>query len=257
MALFLRATLQDDNQASGSSTMLKGKVSRAPRTGSIMVLDSSSKVNLSPGALQGLEQPNLNKVQAVGAGNNKKRQMSTGSSSHSMAQWGGQRPHKNSRTRRANLVSPVSNAEAQISSQCFATPDFGARASTGTGGSLLGSIVDNVTPKIKREPENVSSPFGFSESEETGAGDNKSKEKGTNQKSGAFLLPTRKNKMSANEIGDGVRKQGRSGNSAPPLTKQGVIPMREKLENLTTTKPIQSARSASDKNRRCLTGFWY
>ncbi|XVF46908.1 hypothetical protein PTKIN_Ptkin03bG0066000 [Pterospermum kingtungense] len=253
-----KASLQGGNQANGSSTMLKGKVSRAPRTGSIMVLDSSSKVNLSPGALQGLEQPNLNKIQAVGVGSNQKRQMSTSTSTHAMAQWGGQRPHKNSRTRRANLVSPVSNVEAQISSQGFATPDFGVRQSTGTGGSLLCSSVDNVTPKIKREPENVSSPFGFSESEESGPGDNKSKEKGiessevtlpASQKAGAFLLPTRKNKMSANEIGDGVRKQGRSANSAPPLTKPGVTPMRDKLENLTTTKPIQSARSASDKNR--------
>ncbi|XWS71471.1 hypothetical protein CRYUN_Cryun03dG0140700 [Craigia yunnanensis] len=253
-----KASLQDDNQASGSSTMLKGKVSRAPRTGSIMVLDSSSKVHLSPGALQGWEQPNLNKIQAFVVGSNKKRLMSTGSSSHDMGQWGGQRPHKNSRTRRTNLVSPVSNTEPQVSSQGFATPDFGARASIETGGSLLGSSVDNATPKIKREPENVSSPFGLSESEESGAGDNKSKEKGidssevtlpASQKAGAFVSPTRKNKMSTNEIADGVRRQGRSGNSEPPLTKPGVHPMREKLENLTTTKPIQSARSASDKNR--------
>ncbi|TYI67319.1 hypothetical protein E1A91_D08G009500v1 [Gossypium mustelinum] len=217
-----KATLQDDNQASGPSTMLKGKGSRAPRTGSIMVLDSSSK-----------------------------------GSSHAMSQWGGQRPHKNSRTRRANLLTPTSNAEAQISNQGFATPDFGARASIGTGGSVLGSNVDNVTPRIKREPENVSSPFGFSESEESGAGDNKSKEKGidcsevtlpASQKAGSFLLPTRKNKMSTIEIGDGVRRQGRTGSSTPSLTKPGVPPMREKLENI-TTKPIQSARSASDKNR--------
>ncbi|EOY33452.1 Uncharacterized protein TCM_041423 isoform 1 [Theobroma cacao] len=253
-----KASLQDDNQSSGPTTMLKGKVSRAPRSGSIMVLDSSSKVHLSSGALQGLEQPNLNKIQALGVGSNQKRPMSTGSSSHAMAQWGGQRPHKNSRTRRANLVSPVSNAEAQISSQGFATPDFGARASVGTGGSLLGSSIDNATLKIKREPENVSSPFGLSESEESGAGDSKSKEKGidcsevtlpASQKAGAFLLPTRKKQMSTNEIGDGVRRQGRSGSSAPLLTKPIVHPTREKLENLTTTKPIQTARSASDKNR--------
>lgn len=30
-----------------------------------------------------------------------------GSSAHAMAQWVGQRPHKNSRTRRTNVVSPV------------------------------------------------------------------------------------------------------------------------------------------------------
>ncbi|XP_039012868.1 uncharacterized protein LOC120142194 isoform X2 [Hibiscus syriacus] len=252
-----KASLQEDNQACGSSTMLKGKVSRAPRTGSIMVLDSSSKVHLSSGALQGWEQPNLNKIQASGVVNNKKRPMSTDSPSHAISQWGGQRPHKISRTRRANLVSPVANAEAQISSQGFATPDFGARASIGTGGSLLRSNVDNAPPNIKRELENVSSPFGLSESEESGAGNNKSKEKGidtcevtipASQKAEAFFLPTRKNKIT-NEIGDGVRKQGRNGSSASPLTKPSVHPIREKSDNLKTTKIIQSVRSASDKNR--------
>ncbi|KAK8336318.1 hypothetical protein V6Z11_A09G114600 [Gossypium hirsutum] len=252
-----KVSLQEENQSTGSSTMLKAKVSRAPRTGSIMVLDSSSKVNLSSGALQGWgEQPNLNKVQALGVASNKKRPMSTGSS-HAISQWGGQRPHKISRTRRANLVSPVSNAEPQISSQGISTPDFSARVSIGTGGSLLGSSVDNVTPKVKREPENVSSPFGLSESEESEAGDSKSKEKRfdscevslpASQKAGPFLLPTRKNK-NTNEIGDGVRRQGRNGSSAPPLTKPGVHPMREKLNNLTTAKLIQNTRSASDKNR--------
>ncbi|GMJ10702.1 SAGA complex subunit 1 [Hibiscus trionum] len=252
-----KASLLEENQASGSSTMLKGKVSRAPRTGSIMVLDSSSKVHLSSGSLQGWEQPNPNKIQALGVVNNKKRPISTGSSSHAISQWGGQRPHKISRTRRANLVSPMANGEAQISSQGFATPNFGARVAIGTGGSLLGSSVDNFTPNIKREPENISSPFGLSESEESGAGDNKSKEKGidtyevnlpASQKAGAFLLPTRKNK-NTNEIGDGVRRQGRNGSSAPPLTKPGVYPLREKLDNLTTTKLIQAVRPASDKNR--------
>ncbi|XP_039032827.1 uncharacterized protein LOC120168043 [Hibiscus syriacus] len=252
-----KASLQEDNQASGSSTMLKGKVSRAPRTGSIMVLDSSSKIHLSSGALQGWEQPTLNKIQTSGVVNNKKRPVSIGSSSHAISLWGGQRPHKISRTRRANLVSPVANAEAQISSQGFATPNFGARASIGAGGSLLGRSVSNAPPNIKRELEHVSSPFGLSESEESGAGDNKSKEKGidtcevtlpASQKAEAFFLPTRKNKIT-NEIGDGVRRQGRNGRSASPLTKPGVHPITEKSDNLTTTKLIQSARPSSDKNR--------
>ncbi|XP_038999102.1 uncharacterized protein LOC120124507 [Hibiscus syriacus] len=109
-----KASHHEDNQASGSSTILKGKFSRAPRTGSIMVLDSSSKVHLSSGALQGSDQPNPNKIQALGVMNNKKCSMSTGSSSHAISQWGGQRPHKITRTRRANLVSPVADAEAQV-----------------------------------------------------------------------------------------------------------------------------------------------
>ncbi|KAK9029290.1 hypothetical protein V6N11_026409 [Hibiscus sabdariffa] len=248
-----KASLLEDNQASGSNTMMKGKVSRAPRTGSIMVLDSSSKVHLSSGALQGWEQPNPNKVQALGVVNNKKRPMSTGSSSHAISQWGGQRPHKISRTRRANLVSPVANIEAQISSQDFATPNFGARVSIGTGGSFIGSSVDNVTPSpnIKRELENVSSPFGLSESEESGAGDNKSKEKGidtyevtlpASQKAGAFLLPTRKIK-STNEIGDGVRRQGRNGNM------RGLLPIKIEVKLVahlpTPSKKLKDRKAAT------------
>lgn len=99
-----------------SNTVIKGKVSRAPRTGSVMGLDSSPIIQPSSGAIQDWEQPKgLNKVPVVGVRNNQKRMMSSGSSIHPMTQWGGQRPYKNSRTRRSNLVSPVSNhAEAQI-----------------------------------------------------------------------------------------------------------------------------------------------
>ncbi|XP_031261152.1 uncharacterized protein LOC116119352 isoform X3 [Pistacia vera] len=251
-----KPNIREDNPGNCSSTMLKGKASRGPRTGSIMVLDSSSKVHSSSGAFQGWEQPiSVNKVPVLGVTNNQKRPLSA-SSSHAMAQWVGQRPHKNSRTRRANLVSPVSNNEVQLPSQSFSASDFGARTSSfGTSGSLLSSSIDNSTPKIKREFENVSSPFGLSESEESGAGDNKSKEKGIEGDDGAlsvahkvrsFALPRGKNKILTNEIGDGVRKQGRSV-SGSPLTRPSIHLMREKLENVPTTKPLQSMRPASDK----------
>ncbi|GLT48726.1 hypothetical protein SLA2020_223340 [Shorea laevis] len=245
-----KASLLDDNLASSSRRMLKAKVSRAPRTGSIMVLDSSSKIHPSSGAFPSREQPaSVSKIPALGAGNNKKHAMSMGSSSHAMAQWGGQRPNKNSRTKRANVMSPVSNyAEPQISPQGCATPDFSARTSFG---SMLASSVDNIILEVKRELENVSPPFGLSESEESGAGDNKLKEK-TIESDGvavtmAGVLPTRKNKLSTNEIGDGAWRQGKTG-SDTPLTRL-AYPMREKFENLPATKPTQSPRSSSDKNK--------
>ncbi|GLU19187.1 hypothetical protein SLE2022_354500 [Rubroshorea leprosula] len=241
-----KASLHDDNLASSSRRMLKAKVSRAPRTSSIMVLDSSSKIHPSSGAFPSWEQPaSVSKIPAFGVGNNKKHAMS----SHAMAQWVGQRPNKNSRTKRANVMSPVSNyAEPQISPQGCATPDFSARTSFG---SMLASSVDNVIMEVKRELENVSPPFGLSESEESGAGDNKLKEKtiesGGVAVSMAGVLPTRKNKLSTNEIGDGARRQGKTG-SGTPLTRL-AYPMREKFENLPATKPIQSPRSSSDKNK--------
>ncbi|GLT63869.1 hypothetical protein SLA2020_364010 [Shorea laevis] len=249
-----KASLLDDNLANSPNRMLKAKVSRAPRTSSIMVLDSSShsKIHHSSGAFPSCEQPaSVNKIPALGVGNNKKYAMPMGSSSP-MAQWGGQRPNKNSRTKRANLVSPVSNlAEPQISSPSFATPDFSARTSFGGGGSVFASSVDNVTLKVKKEPDNVSSPFGLSESEESGAGDNKLKDKAIENGEVAVpmsgVLLTRKNKISTSEIGDGASRPGRVGSSAP-LTRP-AHPIREKSENLQAMKPIQTARSSSDKHK--------
>ncbi|KAF9684699.1 hypothetical protein SADUNF_Sadunf04G0145700 [Salix dunnii] len=253
-----KPNIHEDNSASTPNTVIKAKVSRAPRTGSIMLLDSSLKVQPSSTSLQGSEQPtSSNKVQVQGVVNNHKGQMSAGSSSHAMAQWVGQRPHKNSRTRRANIMVPGSNhIESQTSSQGFPTSEFSARASSiGTKGSLIASNLDTNTPKLKRELESVPSLFGLSESEESGAGENKTKDKGTDgsevslsasQKVGTFVLPARKNKLSTNEIGDGVRRQGRSGRGSS-LTRPGTHPVREK--NLPVVKPLQSSRAASDKNK--------
>ncbi|XP_015577676.1 uncharacterized protein LOC8271907 isoform X2 [Ricinus communis] len=219
-----KPNVNEDNLASSPNTMMKAKA-RAPRTSSIMMLDSSLKVQSSSTSLQG---------------------------SSSVAQWVGQRP-KNSRTRRTNIVAPVSNhVDAQISSQGFATNDFSTRTSTGTNGSLIANSIDNHTPKFKREID-----IGLSESEESGAGDNKTKEKGINsgevaltssQRAGHFLLPSKKNKLLTNEIGDGVRRQGRSGRGSS-LTRPGIHVVREKLENLPTIKPLQSVNAVSDKNK--------
>ncbi|KAG6778205.1 hypothetical protein POTOM_018059 [Populus tomentosa] len=255
-----KPNIHEDNPASTPNTVIKAKVSRAPRTGSIMLLDSSLKVQPSPTSLQGSEQPtSSNRIQLPGVVNNHKGHMPAGSSSHAIAQWVGQRPHKNSRTRRANIMAPGSNhIESQMSSQGFPTSECSARTSSiGTKGSLIASNLDTNTPKFKRELESVPSPFGLSESEESGAGENKPKDKGTDgsevslsasQKVGTFVLPARKNKSSTNEIGDGVRRQGRSGRGSS-LTRPGTHTVREKLENLPAVKPLQSSKAASDKNK--------
>ncbi|KAJ6983952.1 hypothetical protein NC653_022236 [Populus alba x Populus x berolinensis] len=101
-----------------------------------------------------------------------------------------------------------------MSSQGFPTSDFSVRSSSiGINGPLIASNLDTNTPKFKRELESVQSPFGLSESEESGAGENKPKDKGTDsselslsatQKVGTSVLPTKKNKSSTNEIGDGI-----------------------------------------------------
>ncbi|KAF8403280.1 hypothetical protein HHK36_011382 [Tetracentron sinense] len=260
----IKLKTREDNQVGSPSLVTKGKASRAPRTGSVVVASSSPNFPRTPGALEGWEQPpSLNKVQSVCGANNRKRPMPTGSSSPPVAQWVGQRAQKNTRTRRANLVSPVPNHdEAQISSEGYSASDFGARIiSNGTNGSLLTRGVANNTPQFKMKLENVSSPAILTESEESGAGENKLKEKGVDsgevedrsvnavQKVGPpFILPTKKDKMLVKEeIGDGVRRQGRSGRGSS-LSRAGIPSIREKLENSAATKPLQSTRPGSEKN---------
>ncbi|OVA06005.1 hypothetical protein BVC80_1707g111 [Macleaya cordata] len=258
-----KPSVREDNQVGSASPVTKGKASRAPRTGS-SVVHSSTNFLRAPGALDGWEQqpPSLNKVQAVSGPNNRKRPLPTGSSSPSMAQWASQRAQKISRTRRANLVSPVPNHdEAQISPDGFPVADIGGRlTSNEANGSLLPRGVSHNTQQLKMKLENVPSPARLSESEESGAGENKLKEKGIDndeiedkavnalQKVGSLIPPTKKNKMLINEeIGDGVRRQGRSGRGSS-LSRASAPPLREKLENPAIAKPLQSTRLGSDKN---------
>ncbi|XP_020877245.1 uncharacterized protein LOC110227462 isoform X2 [Arabidopsis lyrata subsp. lyrata] len=224
-----KRNLLDDSPTNNSTTILKGKVSRAPRTAAIMGVDSSSKVDSPSGVLQG-------------------------SSAHAMAQWVGQRPHKNSRTRRTNVVSPlIKHAESKISAQGFTTSDFSPRASPGTTASL--SAVDSSPLKMKRELRNASSPYGLSESEDSGAGDNKTRERAfasgdlfPTPKSGSLLLPIRKNKIQTSHKGCGAWKQGKS-ESVSSLTTPGFHPILVKPENLPVEKPLHNVKIASDKNR--------
>ncbi|KAG1331024.1 hypothetical protein COCNU_02G009920 [Cocos nucifera] len=233
---------REDAQPGSQSPLTKGKASRAPRTGSAAVMNASSNFPRTSGGIDGWEQaPSLGKVQPVTGVTNRKRPMPAGSSSPPVTQWGGQRPQKISRTRRANVVSPVSNFdEAQISPEGFAAPDVGARLTTmESGGPVPSRGISNNTLQSNLKPDNQPSPAGLSESEESGAIGNKLKEKGidnieledgplnTVHKTMAFVLPSKKNKVpSKEEIGDGVRRQGRSGRA----------------------KPLKSGRSGSDKS---------
>ncbi|WZY80932.1 hypothetical protein YC2023_027316 [Brassica napus] len=220
-----KRNLQEDGPTNSSTAILKGNVSRAPRTATVTGVDSSSKVEPPSGVLQG-------------------------SSAHAMAQWVGQRP-KNSRTRRTNVVPPIiKHAESKFSPQGFATSEFSPRASPGTTGPL--SVVDSSSLKMKREPKNASSPYGFSESEDSGAGDNKTRERAlasgdlfTTPKTGS---PLKKNKMQTSHKGGGAWKQGKS-ESVSSLTTPGFHPMIVKSENLTLEKPLHNVKIASDKNR--------
>ncbi|XP_057979002.1 uncharacterized protein LOC131165336 isoform X2 [Malania oleifera] len=257
-----KSNIREDNHVTSPGSVMKGKASRAPRTGPVMAANSSPNFPRATGALEGWEQPqNVNKVHSVGGTSNRKRPMPTRSSSPPMAQWVGQRPQKISRTRRANLVSPVSNHdELQMSSEGCPPTDFGARITSNvTNGSHLAKSVANGTQQFKVKLENVSSPARLSESEESGAGENRLKEKGMGNCEGEEraanavqnvgpVLASQKNKtLSKEETGDGVRRQGRTGRGSS-FSRASISPMREKLETPATMKPLRSTRPSTDKN---------
>jgi len=174
-----------------------------------------------------------------------------------MTQWVGQRPPKNSRSRRVKVVSPASrNLEVQVSFEGCLTSEFCVKASSaGNNGFQLASSADNSTPKYKRPPDDTSSPFGLSESEESGAGENKIKEKAVNgsdfamaaDKAGASVFQMRKNKISTDESGDSVQRQGRSGRNLS-LVRPDLPSGREKSENVPTMKPVQDMKP-NDKSK--------
>ncbi|KAF9676557.1 hypothetical protein SADUNF_Sadunf08G0014400 [Salix dunnii] len=260
---------EDNNHTASPSPVTKGKASRTPRTGSLMAASTSINTPLSPGAPDGWEQPPaITKVNSVGGPNNRKRPMPTRSSSPPMAKWVGQRPQKISRTRRVNVVSPVTNRdEGQMSSERGHVYDFSTRVtSSGIDGPPLAKDLLNGTTQIRVKHENVPSPSRLSESEESAAGENhegKPKDKRTgssgveerslNQNAVPSLLLTKKNKTPSREDnGDGVRRQGRTGRG--PSSRTNISQMKEKLENPALTKPLKNTRPISDKSGRCKTG---
>ncbi|KAL5539710.1 hypothetical protein UlMin_043747 [Ulmus minor] len=221
-------SIQKNKSVGSPNTVTKGKVSRAPRTSSVMALDSfPSTLVVARMAL------------------NPKYPASAGSPIYPMAQWVGQRPHKNSRTRRTNLVSPVST-EPQNSSPGLATSDFSARTS-----SMLVNGVDNKAQKIKSRVDLVDV---FT----------------TSLKVGSLVFPLKKNKIPTIEIGDGLKRHGRSGRGSS-LARPGIGRSREKDQYkkgrppsktlkygkaLTRLRPMPSNGSSDFTGLACSSAFW-
>ncbi|KDP43395.1 hypothetical protein JCGZ_26495 [Jatropha curcas] len=255
-----KLNILEDNHIVGPSPVMKGKASRAHRTGSVMAA-TSSNFSRTSGTPDGWEQTSIiSKVNSISGPNNRKRTMTAGSSSPPMAQWVGQRPQKISRTRRANVVSPVSNHD-ELQSEGGHNSDFATRLiSSGSNGSPLAKDVTIGNQLVRVKHESVSSPARLSESEESGAGgshEGRPKEKGTggggveersqNQSAGPSAVLMKKNKiLNKEDISDGLRRQGRTGRGASS-SRTSISPMREKLETLASAKPVRSAKPVSDK----------
>ncbi|KAK9907802.1 hypothetical protein M0R45_000742 [Rubus argutus] len=209
--------VQEDNPAGSPNTLIKGKVSRAPRTGSSMSLDSTT-VSPSSRVLPGWEQhTGQNKVQVASVINNQKHAMPNGSSI-AMTQT------SSVGTNGAQLASSLDNHTSKCKKELHnVSSPYGLTASEELGAG------EN---KLKEKGTN-SGDIALA----------------TDQKAGAFLSSIKKNKLPNNETGDGVRRQGRSGRPTPLLTRPGIPPMRVKSENLPTKKHLEDMKPVADNNK--------
>ncbi|KAK6156273.1 hypothetical protein DH2020_010521 [Rehmannia glutinosa] len=254
---FKKTKLNNHEDAMCSNPKVKGKASRAPRSGSMAAANSSVNVPCLSGTLESWEQPqDVNKMPSTGGANNRKLAMPAGSCSPPITQWVGQRPQKISRTRRRNLV-PVSNHNVvQMQSEGCSPSDFGPRIRIGgINASLLSKIAANGN-------QNFPSPVRLSESEESGADEDRITDKGVGgreleentanvgQSVGSAAVPIKQNKILVKEeTGYGVRRQGCSGRVSP-FSTASISPTREKLDNVGPTMPLRNAKSGSGKTGR-------
>ncbi|TXG61608.1 hypothetical protein EZV62_012971 [Acer yangbiense] len=189
---------------------------------------------------------------AVGA-NNRKRTTSARSSSPPVAHWAGQRQKISRTARRTNFVPIVSNNDE--------TPVLDASSDVAANEVGLGyakRLAGNSPQQVKLKGDTLTSA-ALSESEESGAADNRSKDKGRKsdeidektgqnvQKMSTLVLTSRKNKLvSGEDLGDGVRRQGRTGRGF--TSTRSAMPMTvEKLGNVGTAKQLRTARLGFDK----------
>ncbi|XP_045803507.1 uncharacterized protein LOC123897052 isoform X1 [Trifolium pratense] len=256
-AIGLRFEDCEKNYTGGIYPQTKGKTSSAPQTGNLIGGNSSS-VSHSSETLETLEQPsNVNKPHSLSGTLKRKRTQ--------LVQWVGQRAQKISRSRRANVVPPFLNCdEVPVPLEGCSPSDVGTRTtSTTTSEPLISKGAINNIQCGKMNNENGSSPTRLSESEESGAGENaesKLKEKGLDINKGderatnnscnisSYMSVTEKEKKpNKEETGDDLRRK-RSGSSDFSVLKSGISSTEEKLEILTSTKPIQNMKPSFEKN---------
>ncbi|KAL4318819.1 hypothetical protein GQ457_18G001480 [Hibiscus cannabinus] len=241
------------NSASPTSSTKMNASIRGPRSGSGVPPKLSPVVHRTTSNDWELSHC-TNKPPTAGGVNNRKRTISTQSSSPPVANWASQRPQKSSRTaRRTNLVPILSNNDE--------TPlldTLSDMAGNEIGSGYARRLSSGSPQQVKLKGDALCSAV-LSESEESGAAEIKSRGKVTKsdeidekagqnvQKVSTLILSSRKNKlMNGEDIGDGVRRQGRTGRGV--TSTRSVIPMAvEKYGNLGTAKQLRSARLGLDK----------
>ncbi|GAV72982.1 hypothetical protein CFOL_v3_16470 [Cephalotus follicularis] len=250
-----KPNVRDDFNSSSPTSNTKGNASvRAPRSGSSVAPKLNPIVHRASGQNDWELSHCGNKPPAAVGANNRKRTPSTRSSSPPVAHWAGQRPQKIPRTARRTNFVPIVSSNDEI--PALDTASDVAVSETGLGFSRRMSSNSPKQVKLKCDPL---SSAALSESEESGATVIKSKDKGKKseemdeksvqnvQKVSTLVLSSRKNKLvSSEDLGDGVRRQGRTGRGFS--STRALMPMNmEKLGNVGTAKQLRSARVGSDK----------
>ncbi|CAK9144149.1 unnamed protein product [Ilex paraguariensis] len=242
---------EDLSVGSPTSTTKVNASARAARSGSGVLPKFSPVVQRAAPANDWELSPCTSKLPAAVGANNRRRTPAARSSSPSVAQWA---PQKNSRTaRRTNFVPIVSSNDETPA--LGSIPDVGGNKS---GSGYAKRFSGNSPQQGKLKGDHFSST-ALSESEESGATEMKSKERGKKsdemdekagqniQKVSSLILPPRKNKvLNGDDLRDGVRRQGRTGRGF--TSSRSLMPMTvEKLGNVGTAKQLRSARLGFDK----------
>lgn len=246
-----KSNSREDNCASSSTGTAQVNAStRGPRSNSSSLSKAIPNIHRSSGNSDDWEHPqSVSKLSASVGVMNRKRSTSTSSSSPPVAQWGGQRPQKIQRVGRRSNLTPVITGDDEISASDMADNAinedllaFSRRSSS------------NASQQSKLKGDYAPSS-GLSESEESGAAENKPKDKGrkcnetderdgsTIQKVASLVQPSRKNKVGIDEdLGEGIRRQGRNGRGLSS-TRSGMPASTEKPESA----QWKSARNSSEK----------
>lgn len=259
-----KSNSREDNCASSpTGTAQLNASTRGPRSSSGSLSKALPNIHRSSGNSDDWEHPqSANKLNASVGVMNRKRSTST-SSSPPVAQWGGQRPQKIQRVgRRSNLI-PVVTGLDDISPSDMA--DSATMIEDGLTFSRRSS--SNASQQSKLKGDYAPSP-GLSESEESGAAENKPKDKGkksseaderdgsTVQKVATLVQPSRKIKVGTDEdLGDGIRRQGRNGRGSSS-SRSGMPASIEKPDSSQWKSGRNSSEKVDSKSGRPPTKKW-
>ncbi|KAL8208457.1 hypothetical protein R6Q57_007869 [Mikania cordata] len=235
-----------------SSTKLHG--ARGPRSGSSTVPKLLTVVQQAAASSDWDLVHGTNKNPGLFGSGNRKRTPPTRSSSPPVAQWADRRPQKISRTaRRTNLV-PILSSSDEVPGLDNTSDVTGSESGPG----LSKRFPTNSPQQFKSKGDHFPSST-LSESEESGANEIRSRDKGKKSdeveekgeqnvlKMSTLFPPARKNKIvNGDAVGDGIRRAGRTGRGFG--SARGVTPAVEKIRNVGTAKQLRTARLSFDKS---------